>query len=424
MATATFTACSFCGTPRKEAGKLMPTPDGKEAICSKCIDKSHALLHMDDVRDEEHTEGQVHIRMYTPKEMLDHLNEYVIGQDDAKKYLCSAVYNHYKKLRHFQSREKGDIELDKSNVLMLGPSGCGKTYLVQKLADMFGVPFVIADATTFSQAGYVGDDVEMCITRLFQTAKGNTVEEKVMRAETGIIFIDEIDKIRRMGTIGASNSRDVSGEGVQQALLKLLEGTQAHVPIEMGRKVPGQPQIMIDTTRILFICGGAFAHIAEVIEKRVNKSKSGMGFGVESLTKTQLEEQKHKLLHQVSTEDLIEYGLIPEFVGRLPVHVTLDQLNEEQLKKILLEPKNAILKQYKLLFEMDDKELVFTEEAIDLTVKKAAEMKVGARALRSIMERVLNDLMFDIPSSKEKTFTIDKAFVEERFRRQERLEAA
>ena len=420
----TFKKCSFCDTARDEAGKLLPTPDGKGAICASCIEKGYALLHMDDVKNSDTSEeGRVAIRMYTPKEMQEHLNQYVIGQDDAKKYLCSAVYNHYKKLKHFQGREAGDIELDKSNVLMLGPSGCGKTYLVQKLADMFGVPFVIGDATTFSQAGYVGDDVETMITRLFQKATGSTIEEKIMRCETGIVFIDEIDKIRRMGA-GASITRDVSGEGVQQSLLKLLEGTQANVPLEMGRKHPNAPSIVIDTSRILFICGGAFAHIGEVIEKRINKGKSGLGFGAETISKSELEAQKTKLLHKVSTEDLIEYGLIPEFVGRLPVHVTLDQLNQEQLEKILLEPKNAILKQYKLLFEMDGKELVFTEDAIKLVVEKAFEMKVGARALRSIMERVLNDLMFDIPSSKEKVFTIDKAFAEERFRKQERLEVA
>lgn len=412
--------CSFCGNA--EAKRLLPSADGT-GICDECLRKYAAILQADDASSSEDDEEGIKIKMYTPQQMLDHLNLYVIGQDDAKRYLCSAVYNHYKKLRHFQGRKFEDIEIDKSNVLMLGPSGSGKTYLVKHLADLFGVPFVIGDATAFSQAGYVGDDVEIMITRLFQNAKGKTVGEKIKRAETGIVFIDEIDKIRRMGA-GASSIRDVSGEGVQQSLLKLLEGTQANVPLEVGRKHPNAPSIVVDTSRILFICGGAFAHIAEVIEKRVNKGKTALGFGTDSLTKKELEAQKTKLLHQVSNEDLIEYGLIPEFVGRLPVIVTLDELNHEQLKQILLKPRNAILKQYQALFEMDGKKLTFDDEAIDLVVQKAVEMKVGARALRSVMERVLNDLMFSIPASEETVFAIDKAFVEARFRHQERLEAA
>jgi len=420
---AEFKACSFCGTPRSEAGRLLPTPDKEIAICEKCLDKGHALLHVAKASDSDEDEGGIQIKIYKPQELLDHLNQYVIGQDEAKKYLCSAVYNHYKKLRHFQDRDKQDIELDKSNVLMMGPSGSGKTYLVKHLADLMGVPFVIGDATTFSQAGYVGDDVEIMITRLFQAAPGNTYEEKIKRTETGIVFIDEIDKIRRMGA-GASITRDVSGEGVQQSLLKLLEGTVANVPEQVGRKHPNAATIPIDTSRILFICGGAFGHIGEVIEKRLKKGKSGLGFGAESRTEAEKERNKKQILHKVTNEDLIEYGMIPEFVGRLPVLVTLDELSKEQLKAILLTPKNAILKQYKVLFEMDDKKLSFTDEAVDLVVEKAFEMKTGARSLRSVMERVLNDLMFSIPSSKQKTFEIDKAFVEERFRLNDDLEVA
>lgn len=379
--------CSFCGKSQDNVKKIIAGPG--VYICDECIKVCENILETDIYEEDDDTYRLAEDKLPTPEEIKAILDEYVIGQDDAKKTLSVAVYNHYKRINSEEEISDDNVEIQKSNVLLLGPTGCGKTFLAQTLARILKVPFAIADATTLTEAGYVGEDVENILLKLIQAADYN-----VEKAEKGIIYIDEIDKISRKSE-NPSITRDVSGEGVQQALLKIVEGTVASVPPQGGRKHPHQEFIQINTSNILFICGGAFEGLDKIIGERIGKKSMGFGAKVESVK----EVDKYKIYEDLLPQDLLKFGLIPEFVGRLPIIATLRELDKDALIDIMTKPKNALVKQYKKLLSIDGVDLEFTQEALETIVDKAIERKTGARGLRSIMEETMRDVMYEIPSN-------------------------